>query len=138
MRREGRRAARGAEPVRLRGLGSREQRAREDERQPEGWRTSGKCPVEEALDRSADGAGDATEVNVPAAYEQRLRRGHGHIVRCAAAARQYFPIHSLGKAADLHGLSSRDRVVRDSVTLLPGRRLRASIPINPMGKVGIR
>ncbi len=42
-----------------------------------------------------------------------------------------------GSAADLRHLSFRDRIVHHSVTPLPGRPLGASIPITPIGKVGM-
>lgn len=174
-------------PVRLTGPGARRRATQGEKRQPEHRSASRKCPGEEALNRSADGAGDETEVNVPAAYEQWLRRGHDHIVKCSAGTRQYFPTDYIGNvrakslatpaatadlrldegsptgitsgeppecthsltgdppatqphnpATDLRRLSSRDRIVHDSVTLLPGTQLRTSIPINPMGKVGNR
>lgn len=62
----------------------------------------GEMPCRKALDGAADGAGDATEVNVPAAYEQRLRRGHGHILGRAADARQYFPTVPIGNGRTNH------------------------------------
>lgn len=113
------------------------------ERRPRGLRATWKCPVGESLEGSADGAGDETEVNVPAAYEQRLRRGHGHIVECSTGPRQYFPTELIGNirhsaALPPGRLSSQDDTVRNAVALLPGESLRASIPINPMGKMGIR